>query len=203
MIATRRVPRTQRRSDRTGYHVAMPISATSNRVRVVPSHLLPPATALGLEVAADQRVYVGDTALNLADAERDPLSDAMVILAGARPVGFYRLDRAPRTICGREMAEPTLGLRALFIDQRVQGRGYGRAAIEACCEDARQRYPVHPLLILAVHACNQAAIATYLRAGFHDTGERLPGGTAGLQILMLRRLQACSAAHPNPDMRPR
>lgn len=198
MIATRRVPRTQRRRDRTGYHVAMPISAPSNRVRVVPVHLLPSATAQGLEVAVDQRVYIGDTALNLADAQRDPLSDAMVILADARPVGFYRLDRAPRTVCGREMDEPTLGLRALFIDQRVQGRGYGRAAIEACCEDARQRYPEHRLLILSVHACNQAAIATYLRAGFHDTGERLPGGTGGTQLLMLRRLQPAAPPIPTP-----
>lgn len=175
----------------------MPISATSTRVRVAPVHLLPPGTALGLAVSVDQRVYVGDTALSIADAQRDPLSDAMVVLAGDRAVGFYRLDRAPRTVCGREMDEPALGLRALFIDQRVQGRGYGRAAIEACFDDARQRHPVRRLLILAVHACNRAAIATYLRADFHDTGERLPGGTAGPQLLMIRRLHpAAPGPHP-------
>lgn len=167
----------------------MPISLTSTRVRVEPVHLLPPGTVLGLGVADDQRVYIGDTALNAADAERDPLSDAMVVLAGERPVGFYRLDRAARTVCGRELDEPTLGLRALFIDQRVQGRGFGRAAIEACCEDARQRYPERRLLILAVHACNRPAIATYLRSGFHDTGERLAGGAAGPQVVMIKRLQ--------------
>ncbi|MDQ3511825.1 MAG: GNAT family N-acetyltransferase [Pseudomonadota bacterium] len=172
----------------------MPISLTSTRIRVVPVHLLPPATVLGLGVAADQRVYVGDIALNVADAERDPLSDAMVVLAGERPVGFYRLDRALRTVCGHEMDEPALGLRALFIDQRVQGRGYGRAAIEACCEDARQRYPERRLLILSVNGCNQAAIATYLSTGFHDTGERLPGGAAATQLLMIKRLQPAAPA---------
>lgn len=147
------------------------------------------AALLDLSVAPEQRAYVGDTAFNIVDADRDPLSDALAVLAGERVVGFYRLDRAPRTVAGRDLGEPTLGLRGLFIDQRVQGRGYGTAAIEACCQDARERHPQRCLLALAVHCQNRPAIAAYLRAGFHDTGERLAGGAAGPQQLMLRRLQ--------------
>ena len=163
--------------------------AAASRVRVAPVDTVPAAAVLELSVAPEQRVFVGDTAFNILDAGRDPLSDAMAVLAGERVVGFYRLDRAPCTVAGRDLDEPTLGLRALFIDQRLQGRGYGTAAIEACCHDARQRHPQRRLLALAVHCSNRAAIATYLRAGFHDTGERLPGGAAGPQQLMLRRLQ--------------
>lgn len=167
----------------------MSFAAASSRVRVVPASAAPAAGLLALSVAPEQRAYVGDTAFNIHDADRDPLSDAMAVLAGERVIGFYRLDRAPCTVAGRELGEPTLGLRGLFIDQRLQGRGYGTAAIEACCQDARDRHPQRRLLALAVHCCNTAAIATYLRAGFHDTGERLPGGAAGPQQLMLRRLQ--------------
>lgn len=176
----------------------MSVSATSVRIRVAPVQLAPGAAVLGLQVADDQRAYVGDIALNVADADRDPLSDAMVVLAGERAIGFYRLDRAVGTVCGHELDEPALGLRALFIDQRVQGRGYGRAAISACCEDARNRHPDRHLLVLAVHCRNRAAISTYLRAGFHDTGERLPGGAAGEQQLMLKRLRCAGPATRAP-----
>lgn len=197
-IITTRAHRS-RREARSRYHDAVPASAISlQQIRVAPVHLVPGAGVLDLQVTAEQRAYVGDIALNVLDAHRDPLSDAMVVLAGARAIGFYRLDRAPGTVCGRELDEPTLGLRALFIDQRVQGRGYGSAAIRACCQDARERHPDRHLLLLAVHCRNRAAISTYLRAGFHDTGERLAGGDAGEQQLMLKRLRSAQPADPAP-----
>lgn len=173
------------------YHWFMPIP--NARIRVAPADAVPEAALRALQVAPEQFGYVGDVTFNMLDAGRDPLSDAMAVLADARVVGFYRLDRAPRTVTGRDLGEPTLGLRGLFIDRRLQGRGFGTAALQACCEDARERYRDRRLLVLAVHCCNHAAIATYLRAGFHDTGERLPGGAAGTQQLMLRRLA------PTPD----
>lgn len=179
----------------------MSLAAASSRVRVAPVSAAPAADLLALSVAPEQRAFVGDTAFNILDAGRDPLSDAMAVLAGERVIGFYRLDRAPCTVAGRDLGEPTLGLRGLFIDQRLQGRGYGGAAVEACCQDARERHPRHRLLVLAVHCGNRAAIATYLRAGFHDTGQRLPGGTAGPQQLMLRRLRPAPphlSAEPSP-----
>ena len=181
----------------------MSLPVASGRVRVAPISAVPAQALLELSVAPEQRAYVGDTAFNILDAGRDPLSDAMAIMAGERVVGFYRLDRAPRTVAGRDLGEPTLGLRGLFIDRRLQGRGYGSAAIEACCSDARERHPQRRLLALAVHCSNVAAIATYLRAGFDDTGERLPGGAAGPQQLMLRRLQPASSQLPaEPIPRP-
>lgn len=162
-------------------------------IRVVPVSAGLAAGVRALRVAPEQAVHVGDIAFNLADAERDPLSDAMAVLAGDRVVGFYRLDRAPNTVAGRGLGEPTLGLRAMLIDRSAQGRGYGVRALRACCEDARRRHGDYRLLALAVHCGNHAAIAAYARAGFHDTGQRLPGGAAGPQQLMLRRLQRVSS----------
>lgn len=171
-------------------------AAASSRVRVAPASAAPAAGLLALSVSPEQRAFVGDTAFNILDAARDPLSDAMAVLAGERVIGFYRLDRAPCTVAGRDLGEPTLGLRGLFIDQHVQGRGYGVASVEACLRDARERHRQHRLFVLAVHCCNHAAIATYLRAGFHDTGQRLPGGSAGPQQLMLRRLRPAPPLDP-------
>jgi RimJ/RimL family protein N-acetyltransferase len=123
----------------------------------------------------------------------------MAVLADDLVVGFYRLDFAPNTIAGRDLGEPTLGVRGMLIDRDVQRRGYGTLALQACCEDAGRRHPDRRLLVLAVHCGNHAAIATYLRAGFRDTGERLPGGPAGPQQLMLRRLLPDTPTSPFPS----
>lgn len=173
-----------------------PVAPT--RISVEPVNAGLEAAVRGLRVAPDQYAYVGDIAFNLADAMRDPLSDAMAVLADDRAVGFYRLDSAPNTIAGRDLGEPTLGLRGMFIDQDAQGRGYGERALQACCEDASRRHRDRHLLVLAVHCGNQRAIAAYAHAGFRDTGERLPGGPAGPQQLMLRRLWPGSANSPSP-----
>ena len=174
-----------------------PAAPACIRVAPVNAELAPAVRAL--RAASGQSAYIGDVAFNLADAQRDPFSDAMAVLADDHVVGFYRLDFAPNTIAGRDLGEPTLGLRGMLIDRGLQGRGYGKLALRACCDDARQRHPERRLLVLAVHCCNHGAIATYAGAGFHDTGERLPGGAAGPQQLMLRRLLPVTPALPSPS----
>lgn len=141
-----------------------------------------------LQVTTAQRPFVGDTDFNLDDALRDPLSDAMAILANGGVIGFYRLDRAPNAVTGRPLARPHLGLRAFLIDHRQQGRGLGTRAVRACCDDAGRRHPQHRLLALTVNCRNHAAIATYRHAGFEDSGELFHGGDAGPQHLLLYRL---------------
>lgn len=162
--------------------------AAPQRIRVAPVGAETAAAVRALRVSPAQSAYVGDIAFNLADAQRDPFSDAMAVFADDRVIGYYRLDCAPNTVAGRDLGEPTLGLRAMLIDRDAQGRGAGTRALQACCEDAGRRHPQRRLLVLAVHCANPVAIAAYTRAGFHDTGERLPGGAAGPQQLMLRRL---------------
>ena len=141
-----------------------------------------------LRVAPDQQPFVGDTGFNLDDALRDPNSEAMMILVGATPVGFYRLDYAPTIVARRSIGEASVGLRAFFLDAGWQGRGLGTRAVQACCEDLRARHPGRSLLALNVDCRNVAAINAYRKAGFVDTGELYPGGSAGPQHLMVRRL---------------
>lgn len=147
-------------------------------------------TVAALQVGAGQRAYVADVAFNLADAQRDPLSEAMAVLADAHVIGFYRLDFAPTAVIGRRMAAPSVAVRAFLIDRRWQRRGYGTRAARALCIDLQQRYPERRLAILLVHSGNQTARAAYRRAGFVDTGEQFAGGRAGPQRLLIHALTA-------------
>jgi len=141
-----------------------------------------------LRVAPGQAPFVGDIGFNLDDALRDENSEAMAILVGATPVGFYRLDFAPTIVARRSIGGAGVGLRAFLLDRDWQGRGLGTRAVRACCEDLRARHPDRRLLALNVHCRNVAAINAYRKAGFVDTGELCPGGSAGPQHLMVRRL---------------
>ncbi|UNK48099.1 GNAT family N-acetyltransferase [Lysobacter sp. S4-A87] len=166
---------------------------TATRVRV--TGVLDEATAnavRSLRVGEGQYRYVGDTAFNLGDSLRDPMSEAMAVLANDRVVGFYRLDFAPNAVAGRPMHAPSVGLRAFVIDHDQQGRGIGTQAMAACCADLRRRHPDRALLVLTVNCSNHAAIAAYRKAAFVDTGELFQGGSAGPQHLMLFSL------HPIP-----
>lgn len=173
------------------------MSAVTARVRVAPVEDETIARAVrALDVAPDQRRFVGDTAFNLGDTLRDLMSEAMAVLADDTVVGFYRLDFTPRAVLGRDHAEPTVGLRAFMIDHRHQGHGYGALAIAACIDDLRLRYPGRRNLVLTVNHANPVAIRAYLRAGFDDTGELFQGGSAGPQHVMQYRLQPTLSPQP-------
>lgn len=161
---------------------------TSTTIHVQP---VTPALAAGvraLQVAPAQRDYVGDAAFNLAQAQADPLSEAMAILADDTVIGFYRLDFAPNAVAGRASGAPSVGLRAFMLDLAQQGRGHGTRAAVAMCADLRRRHPQRRLLLLAVNCRNRAAVAAYRKAGFVETGELQRGGRAGPLQLMLRAL---------------
>lgn len=155
-------------------------------LRVMPASASQSEAAQALVLRPGQAVFVGDFALNVDLARASPDNDAMVVVLGDVVIGFYRLDYA-RTVVARQTLDPrTVTLRAFALGAAWQGRGLGRAALAACCADFAARHPDRPLLALNVHACNHAALALYLRAGFADSGETLPGGSAGPQRLLLR-----------------
>jgi RimJ/RimL family protein N-acetyltransferase len=172
-----------------GYAPAM--EASTVRVARVTPELADAVRAL--RVAPAQAAYVGDPAFNLANALQDRLSEAMAVLRGDDVIGFYRLDFSPRAITGRPHPAPSVGVRAFLVDHRHQGHGIGAVAARAMCDDLAHRHPRQRLALLAVHCRNRAAVATYRRAGFIDTGQWLGGGRAGPQHVMLRRLAPVAA----------
>lgn len=168
-------------------------SAAAIRVQPVTAALA--AGVRALQVTPEQRDYVGDAAFNLEQAQADPLSEAMAILADDTVVGFYRLDFAPNAVAGRGFGAPSVGLRAFMLDMSRQGRGLGTRAALAACDDLRRRHPQRRLLVLMVNCRNRTAVVAYRKAGFVDTGELHAGGRAGPQHLMLRGLHDDDLPH--------
>ena len=108
-----------------------------------------------VQVSAEQAAFVGNTAFNLLDAQSDPASEPMAILANGRVIGFYRLDFAPRSVVGRDLGTPHAGIRAFCLDRAQQGHGYGMRAAIAMANDLARRHRDRRMLVLAVHCCNR------------------------------------------------
>jgi RimJ/RimL family protein N-acetyltransferase len=143
-----------------------------------------------LRVAPAQEAFIGDVALNLADAAADPDSDAMAILGDGAVIGCYRLDYRPTVVTRRSVGRRAVVLRAFLLDAGWQGRGLATTALAECCADLARRHPERRLLALNVDCVNVVAVRAYRHAGFVDTGELCRGGRAGPQRLMLRQLGA-------------
>ena len=117
-----------------------------------------------------------------------PDVDFHAILAADTPVGFFKIDRGYPAAHG--FAEPgDLGLRAVIVDAARQGKGIGTAAMRALPAYLRGLYPQARRLWLTVNLQNPAAIASYRKAGFQDTGAIWPHGAAGPQHIMRLPLQ--------------
>ncbi|MDQ3495350.1 MAG: GNAT family N-acetyltransferase [Pseudomonadota bacterium] len=147
-----------------------------------------------LRVAPGQHVHVGDVSFNLADAEANPDSEAMAILADDRVIGFYRLDYQPTVVARISLrSAAAVVLRAFLLDRAWQGRGLAGRALLACCRDVSLRHPRRRLMALNVDCRNVVAVRAYRQAGFVGCGELVSGGSAGPQHLMLRQLGGLGA----------
>lgn len=87
---------------------------------------------LGLTVSESQKNYVSDSYAMLARAYayQDQRSRAFVIYDDETPVGMGLYYDLPDMEC--------YDLSQIFIDERYQGRGYGRAATKLILDDMKQ-----------------------------------------------------------------
>jgi diamine N-acetyltransferase len=125
---------------------------------------------LQLAVRPEQQRFVADyapiAAIALAKAYIRPggaIWTPYAIYAGVTMVGFLALAYEPDTA-------NQYWLFHFFIDQRYQGRGYGRVALQRFIEMARREYPQCQMLQLVVHPENARAQRLYTAAGFQPTG---------------------------------
>ena len=126
---------------------------------------------LGLSVRPEQQRFISEyspiAALALAKAYIRPggmIWMPYAIYAGDTMVGFFTLAHEPDTT-------DQCWLFHFFIDQRYQGRGYGKAAMQSLIELVGREYPQCQMLLLTVHPENLAAQHIYAAAGFQQTGE--------------------------------
>lgn len=128
-----------------------------------------------IEVHPQQIRFSGDIhgALHTLLSRPGPGVKGFALLAEGVPVAFLLLKRPP--VLPAWADEHSATLHALQVDQRAQGKGYGKACLQALPEAARRAWPEIKALELSVDADNEAAIALYARFGFVDSGEAYKG----------------------------
>lgn len=128
-----------------------------------------------LEVHPEQLAYSGDIdcALNSLLVNPNPGIKGFALLADEIPVAFLLLKRPP---CLPHWAdEHSATLHALQVDRHQQGRGLGKACLQALPAAARLGWPQITALELSVDSDNVAAMGLYLQQGWVDRGEAYKG----------------------------
>ena len=155
-------------------------------VTLGPLTLADRARVAHLAVHPDQLRFAG-TVAEAFDSPQEG-ADFHAMLMDDTPVGFFKIDRTYPVAHG--FAEPgDLGLRTVIVDAARQGQGIGTAAMRALPDYLRALYPTARRLWLTVNLQNPAAIASYRKGGFQDTGAIWPHGNAGPQHIMRLALQ--------------
>lgn len=115
-----------------------------------------------LDVGDDQRQFVASNLISIAQAYFEKNHWMRGIYADDEPVGFIMLYDDP--------VEPKYFLWRLMVDQRYQGCGYGRRAVELLIEYVKTRPQATELFVSYVPGEGSPA-QFYERLGFVDTGE--------------------------------
>jgi diamine N-acetyltransferase len=115
-----------------------------------------------LHVAPAQRGFVAPNAVSFAEAMFEPKAWFRAVVADDIPVGFVMLSV--------DTVEPEYYLWRFMIDQRYQGRGYGRAAVQQVIEHVRTLPNAAELLVSWVPEAGGPE-PFYRGLGFEPTGE--------------------------------
>lgn len=128
-----------------------------------------------IEVHREQIKFSGDIhgALHTLLSKPGPGVKGFALLAEDVPVAFLLLKRPPALPAWAD--EHSATLHALQVDQRQQGKGYGKACLLALPAVAREAWPEIRGLELSVDADNTSAIGLYAKYGFVDSGEAYKG----------------------------
>ncbi|KIL51200.1 spermidine acetyltransferase [Jeotgalibacillus alimentarius] len=117
--------------------------------------------AISLKVREDQEYFVASNAVSLAQLNFLPEFVAQGIYAGDEMVGF--------TLYGIDEDDGEYWMYRMMIDEKHQGKGYGRAAIECVIEDIRQRKEDrHTTITLSYEPENTFAKDLYTKMGFKE-----------------------------------
>lgn len=128
-----------------------------------------------IEIHPEQIKFAGDIhgALHTLLSKPGPGVKGFALLADDVPVAFLLLKRPP--VLPAWANEHSATLHALQVDHRVQGKGYGKACLQALPAVARAAWPEISGLELSVDADNDSAIGLYTRLGWVDSGEAYKG----------------------------
>ena len=116
---------------------------------------------INLKVADAQTSFVAPNVASIAQSKVYPAMNPMAVYAETELVGFV--------MSGFEADENRFYLVRLMIDERFQGRGYGKAATLAFIEKMRENPDCREIYLSFVPE-NTGAEALYKSIGFERTG---------------------------------
>lgn len=122
--------------------------------------------AIKLHVRKDQKHFVASNVYSIAEAHFNPELTPMGIYAGETMVGFLMV--------GLERGRDRWWLMRLMIDERYQGKGYGRESLRQVIELLRKN-PTCDRIYLSYEPENISAEMLYKSFGFRATGEMEEG----------------------------
>ncbi len=124
---------------------------------------------IALDVGPAQRDLVSPNATTLAEAAHEPGSRVWGLWNGDVPVGLMAMIHPGETPFLDEGDDPEAAyLWRLMVDAKHQGKGHGRAALDAAVEQARAWGL--PRLVATVADEAHSNIGFYERFGFRRTG---------------------------------
>ena len=139
---------------------------------------------MALKVAAEQRGLVAPPERSLAQVAYEPRGRALALLDGDAVVGMLLLYDARQD---DEKPANQLYVWRLLVDERFQGRGFGRLAMRWVVDEARRLG--YAEVGLSHVDRPDAAGGFYVKLGFAYTGEVVDG-----ELKMVRRLAGAGAA---------
>lgn len=143
----------------------MPIDPDQVTLREITADTV--GAVIKLSVAESQKGFVASNAVSLAQALFAPEAWYRAIYVGDEPVGFVMLeDESQRS---PPPASPEIGVWRFMIDERFQGRGIGRAALQRVIEHVRAKglFSALELSYVPGPGCPESF---YLGIGFRHTG---------------------------------
>ncbi|MDW5323675.1 GNAT family N-acetyltransferase [Plantactinospora sp. KLBMP9567] len=153
--------------------MSSPVPSSLRLEKVTPENVV---AACRLQIRPDQEGLVAPVAQSLAEAYAQPeVAWPRLVYDGERLVGFVmaflmvRFDPAD---------PPRSGLWRLNIAADEQGRGYGRFAVQAVCDELRQRG--QDRVFVTWVPGERGPERFYRRLGFRPTGERIEDQVVGV-----------------------
>ena len=117
-----------------------------------------------LKVADDQQKFVASNAVSLAQSKYEPESVPLAVCDGDTIVGFVMYHPEDYGLSKIWFIE------RLMVGAQYQGKGYGRAAMEALIARLKG-IPGYAAILISFVPDNVAAEKLYSSLGFMDTGE--------------------------------
>jgi diamine N-acetyltransferase len=117
---------------------------------------------VNLKVAEGQQTFVAPNVMSIAQSKIYPTMNIRAVYADEEMVGF--------TMFGLDTDDNRYYLVRLMIDERFQGKGYGKAVLSKIIEAMKQIEGCREIYLSFVPG-NDGAEALYRNAGFVQTGE--------------------------------